>query len=247
MAPRHRTPRRPAAPRRGAHSPARRTGEDSAEARLRRDLVEICRRLHARDLIGAAEGNVSARLPGGELLVTPSGANKAALSPGDLVVVDAAGRVVRGAGRASTEIRMHLAAYAARPDAGAIVHAHPITAIALTVAGVPPPDDLVPEAAVTLGPIAVAPFATPGTDEVPASLAPLLARHDVVLLERHGALALGRTLAEAFDRMETLERVARVALVARLLGRCEPLSEAAIEKVLAAAGKPPRGRPGEGR
>jgi L-fuculose-phosphate aldolase len=213
----------------------------AAEAALRAALVETCRRLHARDLIGAGEGNVSARLGPDRLLVTPSGANKGYLAPRDLVVVDAGGRMVRGAGRASTELRMHLAAFAARPDVGAVVHAHPVTAVALTVAGVPPPNDLVPEAAVTLGEIAVAPFATPGTEEVPASLAPLLAGHDVVLLERHGALALGRTLAEAFDRMETLERVARVALAARLLGRCEPLPAAAVEKVLRAAGRPPRG------
>ncbi len=241
MPPRRRRPlRRRDVPRAAPHAPGRRAA--GPEARLRGELVEICRRLHARDLIGAGEGNVSARLGDDTFLVTPSGANKGYLSPGDLVVVDAAGGVVRGAGRASTELRMHLAAFAARPDVAAIVHAHPITAVALTVAGAPPPDDLVPEAAVTLGPIAVAPFATPGTDEVPRSLAPFLAGHDVVLLERHGALALGRTLAEAFDRMETLERVARVALVARLLGRCEPLPAAAIAKVLAAAGKPPRGR-----
>jgi L-fuculose-phosphate aldolase len=137
---------------------------------------------------------------------------------------------------------MHLAAYAARPDVAAVVHAHPITAVALTVAGAPPPSDLVPEAAVTLGPIAVASFATPGTDEVPASLAPLLAGHDTILLERHGALTLGRTLTEAFERMETLERVARVAATARLLGRCEPLAPAAVDRVLAAAGRPPRRR-----
>lgn len=209
----------------------------------RAELVETCRRLHARDLIGAGEGNVSARLGPDRFLVTPSGANKGYLAPADLVVVDGRGAVVSGRGRASTELRMHLAAYAARADVAAVVHAHPVTAVALTVAGVPPPNDLVPEAAVTLGEVAVAPFATPGTDEVPASLAPLWARHDVVLLERHGALALGRTLDEAFDRMETLERVARVALAARLAGRCEPLPPGAIERVLAAAGKPPR-RPG---
>ena len=234
-------PRRPLR-RRESRRPARTAGgrEAGAEARLRRALVETCRRLHARDLIGAGEGNVSVRLGDGTFLVTPSGANKGYLVPGDLVVVDGAGRVVRGTGRASTELRMHLAAFAARPDVGAIVHAHPITAVALTVAGLPPPADLVPEAAVTLGPIGIARFATPGTEEVPVSLAPLLPSHDVVLLERHGALALGRTLEEAFDRMETLERVARIALAARLLGRCEPLSPDAIAKVLAAAGRPPR-------
>jgi L-fuculose-phosphate aldolase len=227
--PRTRAPRRPSArPRALAHR------------RATEELIEICRRLHARDLIGAAEGNVSVRLAPDRFLVTGSGKNKGHLSPADLVIVDGRGAPRSGAGRPSTELRMHLAAYAARPDVGAVVHAHPVTAVALTVAGLPPPNDLVPEAAVTLGLVAVAPFATPGTDEVPASLAPLLPRHDVILLERHGAVALGRTLTEAFDRMETLERVARVALVAWLAGRCEPLPSDAVARVLAAAGKAPR-------
>jgi L-fuculose-phosphate aldolase len=216
-----------------------------AEAALERTLASARSRiLSAAEYVTAHRGAVGAdaraRLADGTLLVTPSGVSKGGLAPQELLVVDLEGRVVRGEGRPSTELRMHLAALAARPDAGAAVHAHPITAVALTVAGLPPPNDLVPEAAVTLGEVALAPFATPGTDEVPASLAPLLASHDVVLLERHGALALGRTLGEAFDRIETLERVARIALVARLLGRAEPLPAAAIEKVLRAAGRPPR-------
>jgi L-fuculose-phosphate aldolase len=204
--------------------------------------VEIGRRLHARDLVGAAEGNLSVRLGPDRFLVTASGVSKGHLRPDDLVVVDGRGEPVRGTRRPSTELRMHLAAYAARPDVAAVIHAHPITAVALTVAGLPAPSDLVPEAAVTLGPIAVAPFATPGTDEVPASLGPLLAGHDALLLERHGAVTLGRTVAEAFERMETLERVARVALAARLLGACEPLAPATVDRVLAAAGRPPRRR-----
>lgn len=228
-----RTTRPGARDRRGAAARA----SAGAERAARSAVVEICRRLHARDLIGAAEGNVSVRLPGGAVLITASGVNKGHLTARDLVVVDGDGAVLRGSGRASTELRMHLAAYVARPDVHAIVHAHPVTAVALTVAGVPPPNDLVPEAAVTLGPVAVAPFATPGTDEVPASLAPLLAGHDVILLERHGALALGRTLAEAFDRTETLERVSRIALVARLAGSCTPLPPDAVDRVLRAAGK----------
>jgi len=99
----------------------------------------------------------------------------------------------------------------------------------------------VPEAAVTLGPVAVAPFATPGTAEVPASLAPLLPGHDVLVLTRHGALCLGRSVEEALGRMETLERVARMALIAMAIGRCQPLPPAAVDAVLLAAGKPPRG------
>lgn len=204
------------------------------ETRLRRDLVEVCRRLHDRNLIGAGEGNVSCRLGKDRLLVTPSGVGKGSLRPGDLVVVDGSGRRIRGRGRPSTELRMHLAAYEARSDVGAVVHAHPLTAVAFTVAGVPPPNDLLPEAVLVLGRIAVARFATPGTDEVPRSLSPFWDGHDVILLERHGALALGRDLLQAFDRMETLERVCEVAARARLLGACDPLPEAAVQKVLAA-------------
>jgi L-fuculose-phosphate aldolase len=205
------------------------------ERKLRSELAAVCRRLHERDLIGAGEGNASARMGGGRFLVTPSGVSKASLRPADLLVVDAGGRKLRGAGRPSSELGMHLAAYQARPDAMALVHAHPITAVALTVAGLPPPNHLLPEASVVLGEVAVAPFATPGTPEVAASVSPLLARHDVVLLERHGALALGATPSQACDRMETLERVARVALLARLLGRCEPLGAEAVARVIAAA------------
>lgn len=208
---------------------------------LRLALCAAGRRLLEADLIAAAEGNLSARLPGGTFLITPSGVAKATLQPGDLLEVDAEGRVVSGSGRPSTELPMHLAAYAARPDVGALVHAHPITAVGFTIAGVPWPGDLVPEAAVTLGPVAVAPFAIPGTAEVPASLAPFLPRHDVLLLTRHGALCMGRTVDEAVRRMEELEQVARMALVARTLGRCEPLPPATVDAVLRAAGKPPRG------
>jgi len=211
----------------------------TAEA-LRLALCAAGRRLLETDLIAAAEGNLSARLPGGTFLVTPSGCSKATLQPGDLLEVDAAGRVLSGAGRPSTELPMHLAAYAARPDVAALIHAHPITAVAFTIAGLPWPGDLVPEAAVTLGPVAVAPFAIPGTAAVPSSLAPLLAGHDVLLLARHGALCMGRTVDEALGRMETLERVARMALVARALGRCEPLPGATVDAVLRAAGKAPR-------
>src|SRR5512141_2946598 len=127
--------------------PRRRTSRrilppSAGERRLRADLVEIGRRLHARDLVGAAEGNLSVRLGPDRFLVTASGVSKGHLRAADLVVVDGRGEVVAGGGRPSTELRMPLAAYAARPDVAAVIHAPPVTAVALTVAGVPPPSDL---------------------------------------------------------------------------------------------------------
>jgi len=233
----HRTP----TPRPGALAPAERPLSEVADEALRHSLCAAGRRLFERDLIGAGEGNLSARRADGTFLVTPSGVGKGSLSPGDLLVVDGEGRVESGHGRPSTELLMHLAAYRARPEIGAAIHAHPITAVALTIAGLGWPGDLVPEAAVTLGPVAVAPFAVPGTAAVAASLAPFLPDHDVLLLSRHGALCLGATVTEAIDRMETLERVARMAALATALGRCEPLDGSLVEAVLQAAGKPPRG------
>ena len=237
--PPRRPPRRPRA-RRAARPPPERVLSEVADEALRTAVCAAGRRLHERDLIGAAEGNLSARRADGTFLVTPAGVGKGHLSASDLLVVDAAGQVVSGRGRPSSELAMHLAAYAGRPEIAAAVHAHPITAVAFTVAGLPWPGDLVPEAAVTLGPVAVAPFAVPGTPAVAAAIAPLLPGHDVLLLGRHGALCLGATVTEAMDRMETLERVARVALAARALGRCEPLGQEQVAAVLRAAGKPPR-------
>lgn len=203
----------------------------SAEQRMRRDVVEVCRRLYARHLIGAGEGNVSCRLPEGLLLVTPSGVNKGFLRPAELVVTDLEGRTIRGRGRPSTEILMHLAAYRARPEVNAVVHAHPLTAVAFTVAGLAAPNDLLPEAVLVLGQVPVAPFSTPGTEEVPRSLEILWPGHEVILLERHGALALGADVFQAYDRIETLERVCEVALRARALGRCEPMPRDSVERV----------------
>lgn len=238
-----RPPRRPARP---SKARAPRAAQERSLSRLtdealRAALCAAGRRLHERDLIGAGEGNLSARRADGTFLVTPSGVGKGSLAPGDLLVVDAEGRVLAGPGRPSTELAMHLGAYRARPEIAAAVHAHPLTAVALTVAGLPWPGDLVPEAAVTLGPVAVAPFAVPGTAAVPASLAPYLPGHDVLLLARHGALCLGATVTEAVDRMETLERVARIALMARAFGGAAPLAPEEVAAVLRAAGRPPRG------
>jgi L-fuculose-phosphate aldolase len=192
---------------------------DPTEAALRRELVVGCRRLDSRNLVGAGEGNVSCRLSAGRFLVTPAGARKGELAPGDLLVVSRDGTRVKGKGRPSSELAMHLAVYRARPDVTAVVHAHPLTALAFTVAGLPPPSCSVES--VTLGKIGIAPCAVPGTREVPRSVTPLLGGHEVILLERHGALTLGRTVREAFDRMELLERAAQVAAMAASLAAGE--------------------------
>ncbi len=196
------------------------------EAALRAELCEIGKRLWERGLVGAAEGNLSVRLGPDRLLCTPSGLSKGHLSPDEMVVIDLDGNPL-GGGAPSSEIKLHLAIFAARPDCEAVIHAHPPTATGFTLAGETIPDDLLPEAAFVLGRVALVPFGFPGTDEVPGALLPFLKSHKTFLLSHHGAAVMGRDLLDAFNRMETLERIARIVLTARLLGRTEPLPKRA--------------------
>lgn len=215
-----------------------------SEYQLRKDLVEICRRLYERRLIVAADGNVSCRLPAGRFLTTPGGVCKGYLRPEELVVVDSDGKKLGGALKPSTEFAMHLAAYRERPDVQAVVHAHPPIATAFSVAGVSLEQPILTEVVLTLGAIPTTRYGTPGTEEVPEAIRPVLRDADAFLLDHHGAVTVGRDLFEAFYRMETVEQTAQVMLVAHHLGGAHPLTAAQIAP-LAGLREALRGRPAE--
>ncbi len=212
----------------------------SQAARLKADIVEVGRRLYARGLIGGNEGNVSAR-EGDTLYITPAGVCKGFLVPEQIVTTDLQGRPTAG-GRASTEVLMHTAIYQRRPDVGAVVHAHPPTATGFAVAGIPLDRPLVAEAVVALGPVPLIPYGMPSTAELAENVGRAICDAHAILLAHHGALAVGDGLWRAWERMETLEQLAKVALVARSLGREDPLAPADVrrlEAVRTAAGYPP--------
>jgi L-fuculose-phosphate aldolase len=206
--------------------------ESEAETRTR--IVDVCRRLYARGLIAGGEGNVSVRLRPDRILVTPAGASKADIGASDVVVVDDAGRRVRGKGAASTEIAMHLRIYRRRPDIQAVLHAHPPTATAFAVVGESLAEPVLPEIIVALGPVALVPYATPGTAALPDAMEPLIPHHDVFLLSNHGATTIGPTVEVAYARMESLEHSARILLAARLLGRVRTLTAEQVRDLVAA-------------
>lgn len=187
-------------------------------------MCEMGRRLWQRGLVGAAEGNLSVRLSPQRILCTPTGISKGHMRPGDLVVIDNRGNVV-GEGSPSSEIKLHIRIYAHRPDCVAVIHAHPPVATGFALAGEDIPDDLLPESAVVLGSVATLPFCLPGTDEVPNAIEPLLADHKAFLMSHHGAVVMGKDLQDACFRMETLERVAQVVLVAKQLGGTRAMPE----------------------
>jgi L-fuculose-phosphate aldolase len=161
-----------------------------------------------------------------------------------VLTVDLAGRLLSGSGRATTELPMHLAIYRRREDVGAIVHAHPPFATAFAVAGIPLDRPILAEAVLLLGPVPLVAYAPPSTQELAEAVAGAAAGASALLLANHGAVALAETLEQAVIRMETLEHLARVSLLARLLGRESALSAAEVERLLGLADAPYRaGKP----
>jgi L-fuculose-phosphate aldolase len=203
------------------------------ETRARMELVAVCKKLAERGLIAATDGNVSCRVGRESLLVTPGGKPKGRLEPLDLLLLDLHGDVLAGLGKPSSEIRMHLEVYRCRADVAAVVHAHPLMLTAFTLAGIPFEAKALPEVWLTIGPVPTAPYATPCTAEVPEAIAPFLEKHQAILLERHGSLTVGKSLDEAYLRLEKLEHAAQILYFARVLSKAPPtpLPDEALAKL----------------
>jgi L-fuculose-phosphate aldolase len=218
----------------------RKRWEGGPDGPMKREMIRICRKLARERLVAASDGNVSCRLDNGLFLITPSGRPKGDVEERELLVVDRRGEVRDGAGKPSSEIRLHLLVYERRPDVHAVVHAHPPLLTALTLAGIPFPAHVFPEVWISVGPVPTAPYATPSTEEVPRAIAPFVDRHQAVLLERHGSLTVGENLRQAYYRLEKLEHAARCLLAARLFGGRlpEPLDAARLEELEKIFGSP---------
>lgn len=193
-------------------------------------IVEAGLRLHEKGLVTAAEGNISVRVQDG-YLVTASGVSKGRMTPGHVIFIDHEGRPAAGGPAVSSEARMHAAIYARRPDVRAVIHAHPPTATAFAVAHVRLDAPILAESVLVLGAVPLIPYATPGTEALASAVAAGLSESHAALLANHGAVTVGQTLTQAHQRMETLEHVARVALMARLLGGAVELSPTDVERL----------------
>jgi L-fuculose-phosphate aldolase len=205
--------------------------ECQAEIKLRRDLVRFGKLLYRQGFMPGTSGNLSVRLDDQRLLVTPTGVSKFMLRPADLVVIDLQGRQLEGSRKVTSEVSMHLAVYHYRDDIGAVIHSHPPIATAFACAGRGLEDMLCQEAVMTLGAVPLAKYAITGTLEVAASLAPFIPDHDAILMANHGAVTYGDTLLNAFQKMETVEHLAHIALVAHQLGDPRILKQEEIKQL----------------
>jgi L-fuculose-phosphate aldolase len=204
------------------------------ENRTQRDrVVDIGRRMWARGLVSANDGNISVRISEDRVLCTPTGVSKGAMTAEQLTVVGLDGTVIDAgtAGGPSSEIRMHLGVYRESADVHAVVHAHPVHATIFALLGEPLDAPLLPEVVLTMPVVPVAPYATPSTDAVSESVVPFVRQGRACLLEQHGAITWGPDLESAYLDMERLEYVAQLTYLLRQLGVRRHLTSGQLDAI----------------
>ena len=209
------------------------------ERALREEIVRIGRLMHERGYVVATDGNISARLGANRFLVTPSGLSKGFMTPDQLLVIDWDAKPMASSRygparnlRPSSEILLHLEAYRQRPDIGAVVHAHPTTAVALSIAGISMARCLLPEVIVTLGMIPTTEYAMPASPEGAEVIREPIKRYDAVILQRHGSVTVGETPFDAYLKLEKVEHTAEITFKLIQIGREEQFPAGAVEKLV---------------
>jgi L-ribulose-5-phosphate 4-epimerase len=204
----------------------------SALADVRREVCELHGELARSGLVVWTMGNISARVPGSDLLVIkPSGVEYADLRPDLMVVADLQGNVVEGDLLPSSDTATHAHVYRAMPHVGGVVHTHSPYATAWAAHGVPIPCVLTALADEFGGDIPVGPFARIGGEEIGAGIVATLAgsRSRAVLMRSHGVFTIGATARDALKSAVMCEDAARTVLLARTLGPLERLDQDDID------------------
>jgi L-fuculose-phosphate aldolase len=203
----------------------------SSESTLRMDIVRFGKLMTERRLTFATGGNISARLDEETILITPSGVRKGEMRGDDLIVLDLRDKSFKGRKKPSIEMPLHAAFYK-RDDVNAVLHGHPPFCTVLAVKGKALKTALIPEGIMMLGRVPLVPYKTPGSTDLASSLLSAKGDGKGYLMEKHGALAVGIDLNEAFNRLEEMEFTASIQVRAEMLGGAEELSDEEIEKIL---------------
>ena len=185
---------------------------------IKEEIVRAGHKLWQREFVDGNGGNISVRLNDRYVLCTPTLLSKGDLTVDDLCIVDMDGKQVAGARKATSEILMHLAIYAAQPKAKGCVHAHPPHATAYAITGRVPPNCIIPEAEIFVGMVALAEYETPGTPAFAKKMTPLAQEHNTILLANHGVVCWADSVTHAEWCMEVVDTYCRTLILAAQLG-----------------------------
>ncbi len=195
---------------------------------IKREICTVGRKLWLRQFVDGNGGNISYRIGPNEVICTPTMLSKFDLRPRDLCMVDLQGRQIAGEKEATSEILLHLEIYKKVPQARAAVHCHPPHATGYAVAGLVPPNMMIPEFEIFVGKVAIAPYETPGTQAFAETVLPFVEHHNTVLLKNHGVVSWAETVTLAEWNCEVLETYCNIVSAAKQLG--VPLSIISDEK-----------------
>ena len=199
-------------------------------------VVQAAQQLLRLGLVAATSGNVSMRLEGDEkeglIAVTPASTDYETMTPEDIVVVDYDVDVIEGDAVPSSESLTHVAVYKARSDISAVIHTHSIYASVLAVAGVPLPPILDELVAYLGGPVEVAEYGFPSSEDLGEKAIQAMGERNAVFIRNHGVLAAGRDMPDALRACELVERAAQIYIQARALGSVRTLPSEVVEAEL---------------
>ncbi len=196
-------------------------------------IIAVGKRMYDKGFVAANDGNISCKVSQSIIWTTPTGVSKGFMTPDMLVKMSLDGKVLMGKSKPSSEVKMHIRVYEENPDIMAVTHAHPPVGTSFAIAGISLDQAILPEAVVNLGSVPIAHYATPGSQEVPNSIAPYCKSHNAVLLANHGALTWGKNIFEAYYRLESLEYYATVLMyTGKIIGRANELSCEQVDELV---------------
>jgi len=201
---------------------------------LRAEIIRVGRKLWERQYVDGNGGNISVRLGSRYVLCTPTMLSKGDLEPADICLSDLEGNILAGDRSRTSELLLHLEIYKANPKARAVLHCHPPYATAFAVTGTVPPNGLIPEYEVFIGPAAVAPYETPGTQAFAETVLPFVQDHNTILLANHGVVCWSDTVTHAEWLAEIIDNYCKTYLIAKQIGQALTfIPENKIQEILA--------------
>ncbi|MCX7711345.1 MAG: class II aldolase/adducin family protein [Clostridia bacterium] len=198
--------------------------------KIKKQLVEIAQLMYTKNMVNAYEGNISFR-KGNRVYITPSAVCKGFLKTEMIVVTDLEGNKIEGDYKASSEIKLHLAAYRMRNDIQGVVHAHTPYATAYALANKPIETNAYPELITLFGSVPLALYGTPSTDEIYQGIGQYIEEHDIILLANHGIMAVGCDAFDAFFKLEAAESIAKTLFLAEQMGGAKPLPQNKLQEL----------------
>lgn len=194
-------------------------------------IVDIGKRIYDKGFVASNDGNISLKVSENHIWTTPTGVSKGFMTPDMMVKMDLNGSVIKGELKPSSEIKMHLRVYKENSEVKSVTHAHPMNSTICAIAGIPLDMPVLVEAILQLGVIPIAKYATPGTEEVPNSIAPFCKEYNGVLLSNHGALTWGNDIYQSYYRLEVMEYYAKIILELKKMNIGRPLSNDQIKEL----------------